>query len=62
MYRFAGVKERRATQIDQCCEPGCGPATCGSSTIEDPKTESEGVKVAATSGCCEPLCGPETCE
>lgn len=53
MYRFAGVKERRATnvQIDQCCEPVCGPTTCETSTIEDPKTESEGVKVEATSQC-----------
>ena len=63
MYRFTGIKERRATkvQIGECCEPFCGPSTCGTSTLEDPKTESGGVKVEATSQCCEPLRGQETC-
>jgi len=63
MYRFAGVKERSATmvQTDQCCEPICGPTTCGISPVDNPKTESEGVKVKTINQCCEPLCGPETC-
>lgn len=32
VYRFAGVKKApQAKATDQCCEPVCGPTTCGPS-------------------------------
>lgn len=44
-----------------CCEPECGPETCGSEASVELGEEQAKAKVATGSGCCEPECGPETC-
>lgn len=51
-------------QAEGCCEPGCGPETCGS--VVEPKAELETQKTPVVAGgigegCCEPGCSPETC-
>lgn len=44
-----------------CCEPDCGPETCGCGTqAAELPIEVPQVKQTA-GGCCEPECGPETC-
>lgn len=58
-YRFGGVNKApktRATQ--QCCEPACGPTTCGTSGEAQVKAGEKGM---AKDQCCEPDCGPNTC-
>jgi len=38
MYRFAGVRHKTNVKVQfestQCCEPLCGPTTCGMSESE----------------------------
>lgn len=41
-----------------CCEPDCGPDTCGASAEEDPRFEDP---PTAVEQCCEPGCDPSTC-
>jgi hypothetical protein len=45
---------------DVCCDPACGPETCGPTAVrvEEPKAEQ---KEAAAEACCDPECGPEMC-
>lgn len=47
-YRFAGVKTApKAKTTEQCCEPFCGPATCGGASAEvkdEPKAKEKAVK------------------
>lgn len=31
-YRFTGVKKAPKANVEGCCEPLCGPTTCGTST------------------------------
>jgi hypothetical protein len=62
MYRFAGVRRRVAVALQSsgCCEPTCGPETCGTSASEMRARKADQVREEA--GCCEPTCGPETCD
>ncbi len=41
IYRFAGVKKAPEVKAEQCCEPVCGPTTCGPSA--EVKQEPEAV-------------------
>lgn len=56
VYRFAGVKRTPKAKAEECCEPVCGPTTCGTSV--EAKDES---KTKVKDQCCEPECGPTTC-
>lgn len=58
-YRYQGVQNSVAVRVetDQCCEPVCGPGTCGASEPE----KVEPLKAKAADGCCAPVCGPDTC-
>ena len=64
MYRFAGVGRRVAVTVESsgCCEPTCGPETCGTSESETRELAGKVNDVQETAACCEPTCGPETCE
>lgn len=42
-----------------CCEPECGPETCGTEATAEELRKGE--RDRASGGCCEPECGPETC-
>lgn len=44
-YRYGGVKRAKA---DGCCEPVCGPTTCGSSAEKQQKAKVK--PVAAIKG------------
>lgn len=44
---------------EQCCEPDCGPDTCGGATSVQ-ELDIEEVPAAAEQ-CCVPDCGPGTC-
>lgn len=34
-YRLPGVKKApKAREVQQCCEPVCGPSTCGGTAAE----------------------------
>lgn len=51
------VQEHAAAE--QCCEPECGPDTCGGPAgTQDVRIEDVS---AAAEQCCEPECGPDTC-
>lgn len=62
MYRFAGVRRRVTVTVSSgCCEPVCGPETCGTSESETRERTKKAGEVQGAAGCCEPVCGPETC-
>lgn len=48
MYRFAGVRQKTNVKVQfestQCCEPICGPTTCGMSESESQDPISEASK------------------
>lgn len=54
------VERAELAVLDQeCCEPECGPNTCGPEVarveaVERPQAQSR-------CQCCEPECGPDTC-
>lgn len=42
IYRFPGVKKApKAEEAQQCCEPVCGPTTCGTSAEVEEEPEAE---------------------
>ena len=45
-YRFAGVKKAPEAKAEQCCEPVCGPTTCGTSAEvkEEPEAKLKTTK------------------
>lgn len=53
----------KQTAEDACCDPECGPDTCGPSVqviaAEAPMVEEKPPQVAEQ--CCDPECGPDTC-
>lgn len=56
-YRFMGVRKAPTGKSEQCCEPVCGPTTCGTSTAATKKDSKE----MAKDECCEPECSPTVC-
>lgn len=56
------VRERTSPETettDFCCEPDCGPDTCGPAEAAVKFLEMPGM---VAEQCCEPDCGPETCD
>ena len=55
------TREEEAS-AETCCEPDCGPDTCGcgpaAEAVEAPPTIQ---RQASAETCCEPGCGPDTC-
>ena len=60
------MKEEKESQ--GCCEPECGPETCGSESESKgnpgttPNNPGSNNPKASEGGYCEPDCTPETCE
>lgn len=54
------AEQQRESASGGCCEPDCGPETCGTQAAELP-IEVPQVKQTAGGCCGEPDCTPETC-
>ena len=53
------IEEKAVPEADLgCCEPECGPDTCGDEATVDVSPVRERIELQ---GCCEPECGPDTC-
>ena len=53
------VKEVATPEDDiGCCEPECGPDTCGHEATVEPQPVRERTEFQV---CCGPECGPDTC-
>jgi hypothetical protein len=66
MYRYQGVSPKRAAKVsvDGCCEPVCGPVTCGTASTQAKNTSqaTSDKTDKPAEGCCEPGCSPATCD
>ena len=62
-YRFTGTRQLQpSAQTGPCCEPVCGPATCGtSSEVKAAPVAVLAKEAEERDGCCEPECSPTTC-
>lgn len=55
------LRVRKAQEVaDACCDPDCGPDTCGSPASAAQAVEPAD-KAKAVQECCDPACGPGTC-
>lgn len=51
------VPTLRQGEASECCEPACGPDTCGSEQVVQIELAQPEAK-AQSASCCDPECGP----
>lgn len=61
LYSFQGVSTLPRSTQGGCCEPVCGPTTCGGSAEAGAEPVKTAPQQAKQDSCCEPECGPSTC-
>lgn len=57
--KIAGVEPKNTAS--ECCDPACGPDTCGSEQVVQIETAQSNQVKAQAGDCCDPGCGPGTC-
>lgn len=55
------AREESGEAAGGCCEPECGPESCGPAASPAREEVRPEARRATEGGCCEPDCGPETC-